>query len=93
VPESNDSKFPNIKSALDVYVLAHLFGWLAKTVIFRNDILIWIMSIGFEILERSLNQFIPNFHECWWDSLLLDLFGCNLIGILLGNLIIKKLKL
>ncbi len=55
--------------------------------------MIWVMSIGFEVLERSLNQFLPNFSECWWDSLLLDLLGCNLLGILLGNYIIKKFKM
>ena len=54
VPDNSDSKFPNIKSALDIYVLAHFFGWLGKTLIFRNNILIWIMSAGFEILELSL---------------------------------------
>ena len=54
VPENPDSNFPNIKSTLDIYVLAHFFGWMAKTLIFRNNILIWIMSAGFEILELSL---------------------------------------
>ena len=78
---------------MDIYVLAHLFGWIAKTLVFRNNILIWIMSVGFEVLELSLKQFIPNFHECWWDSLILDLFGCNLIGIIVGNYIIDKVKM
>jgi phosphatidylserine synthase 2 len=54
VPDNPDSSFPNIKSTMDIYVLAHLFGWMAKTLIFRNNILIWIMSVGFEILELSL---------------------------------------
>lgn len=93
VPDNPDSSFPNIKSAMDIYVVAHLFGWMAKTLIYRNNIIIWTMSIGFEILELSLNQFIPNFHECWWDSLLLDLFGCNLLGIILGNFIIDKFNM
>lgn len=78
---------------MDIYITSHFFGWMAKTLIFRNNVLIWIMSIGFEVLERSLNQFLPNFSECWWDSLLLDLLGCNLIGILIGNYIINKFKL
>ena len=54
VAESTDSKFPNIKSTMDIYVIAHFFGWLGKTVLFRNNILIWIMSAGFEVLELSL---------------------------------------
>ena len=78
---------------LDVFVLSHFFGWLVKALIFRNSIITWTMSIGFEIYELSLKHILPNFHECWWDHLLLDLFGCNLIGIIIGNYIIKKFKI
>lgn len=39
---------------MDIYVIAHLFGWMAKTLMFRNNILIWVMSVGFEVLELSL---------------------------------------
>ena len=46
--------------------------------------LCWCLSIGFELAEISLQHWLPNFSECWWDHLLLDLFGCNLIGIYLG---------
>lgn len=54
VPENPETNFPNIKSTMDIYVLAHYFGWLGKTILFRNNILIWIMSAGFEVLELSL---------------------------------------
>ena len=27
---------------------------------------------------------LPNFLECWWDHLLLDLLGANLLGMLAG---------
>jgi phosphatidylserine synthase 2 len=54
VPENPDSKFPNIKNTMDIYVIAHYLGWLGKTILFRNNILIWIMSAGFEVLELSL---------------------------------------
>lgn len=76
-----------------MYVLTHFFGWLVKTIIFRNNILLWVSSVFFEILEISLAHILPNFHECWWDHLLLDLFGCNLLGILIGMFIIKAFKL
>ncbi len=26
-----------------------------------------VTSIGFEILEYSLEHQLPNFSECWWD--------------------------
>lgn len=54
VPESEVSKFPNLMSTMDIYISAHFFGWLGKALIFRNNIVLWIMSIGFEILELSL---------------------------------------
>lgn len=54
VPEAEGNKFPNLMSTLDVYISAHFFGWLGKTLIFRNDWIVWIMSIGFEVLELSL---------------------------------------
>lgn len=92
-PNNPNSNFANIRGALDVYVSAHFFGWLTKTLIFRNNILCWTMSIGFEILELSLNFLLPNFHECWWDHLLLDLFGMNLLGIIIGNIIINKFNI
>jgi phosphatidylserine synthase 2 len=34
VPDNPESKFPNIKSTMDIYVIAHFFGWLAKTILF-----------------------------------------------------------
>ena len=51
------------------------------------------MSIAFEVYEISLRHWLPNFYECWWDHLLLDVFGCNLVGIFLGDYIIRKLNL
>lgn len=90
-PENPSSKIANIMGTMDVFISAHFFGWLVKTLVYRNNIIVWTLSIGFEVLELSLKQYLPNFHECWWDHLLLDLFGCNLLGILVGNWLIKKL--
>ena len=88
-PENPESKFANIMGTMDVFVFAHLLGWFGKTIIYRNNILIWFFSIGFEILELSLKHYLPNFHECWWDHLILDVFGCNLIGIIVGHMFMK----
>ena len=59
-------------------------GWTFKIWIFRNSTMAWIMSIAFEIMEWTMEVWLPNFKECWWDHWLLDLFGCNLIGMLIG---------
>ena len=42
------------------------------------------MSIGFELLEYSLEHQLPNFAECWWDHWILDVVVCNGLGIYLG---------
>ena len=53
--------------------------------IMRDWYVAWACSIGFEICEITFRHWLPNFYECWWDHLCLDLFGCNLIGIILGH--------
>lgn len=89
-PEDPESKFKNVYLAVfDVHFFAHFFGWLGKMLIMRDWYIAWICSAGFEWLELSFRHWLPNFYECWWDSLLLDLFGCNLLGIIAGNLILK----
>ena len=55
----------------------------------RDWYICWICSIMFELLELTFRYWLPNFYECWWDSLLLDLFGCNFIGIVLGHYFLK----
>ena len=92
-PENPDSKFANLMGAMDVFISAHFVGWLVKALIFRNSFVSWTLSIGFEIYELSFRHWLPNFYECWWDHLLLDLFGCNLLGIMVGNYIMKALKM
>lgn len=71
--EVNDTVF-------DVFVVAHVGGWVAKTFLLRNQLLLWATSVGFEVLERSLKHLLPNFNECWWDSWVLDVAVCNLVG-------------
>jgi phosphatidylserine synthase 2 len=52
--------------------------------IIRDVKMCWLCSIVFELLEITFRHWLPNFWECWWDHLLLDVFGCNMIGIILG---------
>lgn len=33
---------------------------------------------------------LPNFNECWWDSIILDVFLCNWIGIPLWFSLLKS---
>lgn len=50
-----------------------------------------IYSISFEIVELTL-WFIPEFQECWWDSVFLDMLGANMIGMFMGKLTLHYLS-
>jgi len=69
---------------LDEFVVAHLLGWWAKALVIRNHFLLWVVSIGFELIELTFAHMLPNFNECWWDSWVLDVALCNAAGIWLG---------
>jgi len=89
-PEHPTSYMANFSSAVfDVHFIAHFVGWWGKMMIMRDWYVAWACSIGFEICELTFRHWLPNFYECWWDHLFLDLFGCNLIGIILGHYTLK----
>jgi len=44
----------NIKATLlDEFVIAHSIGWWAKALLIRNTTLLWVYSIGFELMELT----------------------------------------
>jgi len=92
-PENPQGYFYNITSSIDMFVAAHFLGWMFKIWIFRNSTMAWFLSIGFEIMEWTMEVWLPNFKECWWDHFLFDLFGCNLIGMLIGKWTINRFKM
>ena len=51
-----------------------------------------IYSVAFEIVELSLMWFIPEFQECWWDSVFLDMLGANMLGMFMGQITLKYLS-
>ncbi|XP_022775909.1 CDP-diacylglycerol--serine O-phosphatidyltransferase 1-like isoform X2 [Durio zibethinus] len=68
----------------DEFVLAHIFGWWGKAILIHNQPLLWVLSIGFELMEFSFQHMLPNFNECWWDGIILDILTCNWFGIWAG---------
>ena len=92
-PDHPTSYFGNVTDHIDIFVLSHFLGWAFKVWIFRNSTLAWIMSFFFEVMEFSFEVWLPNFKECWWDHFGLDVFGCNLIGMLIGFYTMKKFKM
>ncbi len=71
----------NRPTVVDIFIISHFIGSFAKTLIVRNRSIMWTISIYWELLELATKHFIPNFAECWWDSLLLDVLLCNALGI------------
>ncbi|XP_002970056.2 CDP-diacylglycerol--serine O-phosphatidyltransferase 2 [Selaginella moellendorffii] len=79
------NKFKNVYDTLfDEFVIAHVLGWWAKAIMLRSLPILWMLSIGFEMMEVTFNHMLPNFNECWWDSIILDVLICNWFGIWSG---------
>ena len=67
-----------VRSALvDVFTPAHLALWWALALVLRDARLCWAGSLLFELGEITFQHWLPNFHECWWDRVLLDVLICN----------------
>ena len=81
-----------IEGQMDVFVLAHTVGWIAKALVIRDYWLCWTLSILFELLEYSLEHQLPNFAECWWDHWILDVLLTNWLGIVIGMTICERLQ-
>ncbi len=51
-----------------------------QALVIRDWAMLWVLSIGFELMELTFQHMLPNFNECWWDSWVLDVAVCNLLG-------------
>lgn len=87
------NSFSSFKDKLDVFVIAHLLGWFVKGFAMRNFFYLFLNSVLFELCELKFQHILPNFYECWWDHVLLDILGCNLLGILLSLAVMKCLHM
>lgn len=101
-PDDPISKFRNVYDAffneegkwvfLDVFVVSHVLGWFCKMIMLRDLRLTMAASILFELYELTFKHMLPNFAECWWDSLLLDVVVCNGFGIFCGYWFLKLFR-
>ena len=74
----------NVSSRLDVFILAHFFGWIFKALLVRHTGILWAISIMWECTELFFAHVLPNFAECWWDAIIFDVLICNGLGIYFG---------
>jgi len=74
---------------LDWFAFGHYWGWGMKALIIRHYGLLWSVSIMWELTEMVFGHLLPNFYECWWDNLILDVLVCNGLGIFTGMQVCK----
>ncbi|VDP39483.1 unnamed protein product [Soboliphyme baturini] len=82
-----------IWSHCDIFAAAHFIGWAMKALLIRHTIICWYVSITWELTEIAFSHLLPNFQECWWDAIVLDILLCNGLGIWLGMYICRKLEI
>ena len=80
-------------SHLDWFAFGHYWGWGMKALIIRHYGLLWSISVMWELTEMVFGHLLPNFYECWWDNLVLDVLICNGLGIFTGMQVCKFLEM
>lgn len=89
-PDDPVSNFRNLRDTiLDEFVVMHFIGWFIGALMIRDRYICWLLSIMFEFYEMTFEHWLPNFKECWWDHLFLDILFCNALGIALGMKVCK----
>ncbi|KAF6214135.1 hypothetical protein GE061_008874 [Apolygus lucorum] len=89
----SDVNVEKIWDHLDAFALAHFLGWAFKAVLVRHFGICWTVSVMWEFTEMAFAHLLPNFTECWWDALILDVIICNGFGIFVGLFICKRLEM
>ncbi len=90
---TGESGMKNLEDKMDVFMLGHFIGWFFKMLIVRDWKLCMFQSVMFEVLEVTFRHWLPNFYECWWDQLIVDIMVCNTGGIVAGQLLIKYFEM
>lgn len=89
----SDVSLERVWSHLDVFALGHFLGWMLKAILIRHMGILWAISVMWEITEVAFAHLLPNFVECWWDALILDVLVCNGFGIWCGLKICNILEM
>lgn len=81
----------SLKLASHSLYLHYFSPFFPQTLMIRDWWMCMIISVMFEFLEYSLEHQLPNFSECWWDHVCLNLF-CS-FSRFLHKCIVKKTHL
>merc|ERR1719456_1070295 len=80
------------RQLVSLWFTAHVVGWFSKMILFRDLTMCILFSTAFEFMELSLQFVVPEFQECWWDSLIIDWALSNVAGMVLGGMTLRYLK-
>ncbi|XP_063866842.1 phosphatidylserine synthase-like isoform X1 [Scylla paramamosain] len=80
----DDLSLSRLWESIDFFCFAHFAGWAMKTLLVRHYGILWTISVMWEITEIAFSHLLPNFIECWWDAIILDVLLCNGFGIWFG---------
>uniref|UniRef100_A0A023GKI8 Phosphatidylserine synthase n=1 Tax=Amblyomma triste TaxID=251400 RepID=A0A023GKI8_AMBTT len=89
----SDIHLEKLWAHMDVFAFGHFFGWAMKAMLVRHYGICWAISVTWEITEMAFAHLLPNFKECWWDAIVLDVLLCNGLGIWFGMWICEKLEM
>lgn len=89
----SDVSLERVWGHVDVFAWGHFFGWMLKAILIRHMGILWAISVMWEITEVTFAHLLPNFIECWWDALILDVLVCNGLGIWCGLKICNILEM
>ncbi|CAL2049218.1 unnamed protein product [Caenorhabditis brenneri] len=89
----SDVSIERLWSHMDIFAVGHFTGWAMKALLIRHGVLCWYISIAWELTEIVFTQLLPNFAECWWDAIILDVLICNGLGIWAGLQVCKWLSM
>ncbi|CAJ0941402.1 unnamed protein product, partial [Mesorhabditis belari] len=80
----SDLSWARVWSHMDIFAVGHFLGWAMKALLIRHNNICWLISCAWEFTEVIFTHLLPNFEECWWDAIGLDIFLCNGLGIFVG---------
>ncbi|KAI1714953.1 phosphatidyl serine synthase domain-containing protein [Ditylenchus destructor] len=89
----SDVSLERIWGHMDIFAVGHFLGWGMKALLIRHTIICWYISIAWELTEVVFAHLLPNFQECWWDAIFLDIILCNGLGIAFGTWVCKMLEM
>lgn len=89
----SDITIERLYSSFDVFAFGHFAGWGLKALLVRSYSMCWAISIMWELTELFFMHLLPNFQECWWDQIILDVLVCNGLGIFVGIKVCRFLEM